>query len=214
LNYVFELARVTYGPHPVPGTDEFTEAVRKRKLDAAGKNLSKRLKAMGKKKMEATKVAPSWGKASLKRPSATEVASARPLKQSKKTMAHPVAAATTTRVPAGALSSNVAAGASGSKGMTSAKKTTMPIFKYHVPAIGAKAAVISKESQKPSPHGRATWDSTAKIASRSGPRGQSSWASLPGSVLRLEPEVPLQITTPLDIGGASILDVTAAIATG
>jgi hypothetical protein len=40
-------------------------------------------------------------------------------------MAHPAAAATTTRVPVRALSSKVAAGASGSKGMASAKKTTM-----------------------------------------------------------------------------------------
>jgi hypothetical protein len=57
---------VTYGPRPIPGTEEITEAVRKRKLDATGKNPSKRPKAMGKKKMEAAKVAPSRGKASLK----------------------------------------------------------------------------------------------------------------------------------------------------
>jgi hypothetical protein len=55
-------------------------AVSKRKLDATGKNPSKRLKAAGKKKMEAAKVVPSRGKASLKRPSTMEVALARPLK--------------------------------------------------------------------------------------------------------------------------------------
>jgi hypothetical protein len=85
---------VTYGPPPVPGTDEFTEAVRKRKLDTAGKNP----KAAGKKKMEPTKVAPSRGKASPKRSFAAEVALARPLKQSKKAMTHLTAAATTTHV--------------------------------------------------------------------------------------------------------------------
>jgi hypothetical protein len=66
LNHVFELARVAFGPHAMPGTDEFTEAVRKRNLDAAGKNPSKRLKAVEKKKMDVVKVAPSRGKASLK----------------------------------------------------------------------------------------------------------------------------------------------------
>jgi hypothetical protein len=71
---------VTYGPHPMLGTEEFTEAVRKRKLDAARKNLSKHPKVAGKKKMEAMKVPPSREKASLKQPSTAEVASARPLK--------------------------------------------------------------------------------------------------------------------------------------
>jgi hypothetical protein len=61
-------------------------------------------------------------------------------------MAHPAAAATTTRVPVRALSSKVAAGASGSKGMASAKKTTMPIRKHRVPAIGAMAVASLKES--------------------------------------------------------------------
>jgi hypothetical protein len=56
LNHVFGLAAVTCEPHPVPGTDEFTKAVRKRKLDATGNNPSKWLKAVGKKKMEAAKV--------------------------------------------------------------------------------------------------------------------------------------------------------------
>jgi hypothetical protein len=142
----------------VPGTDEFIEPVRKRKLDATGKNPSKCPKVAGKKKMEAAKVAPSWGKPSLKRLSAAEVASARPLKQSKITMVHLVAAVNTTRVPAGALSSKVIAGASGSMGVASAKKTVMPICKHRVPATGAMAAASSEESQESSPHGRATQD--------------------------------------------------------
>jgi hypothetical protein len=66
LNRVFELAGVTYGPRPVLGTKEFTDAVKNRKLDTARKNPSKCLKATGKKKMEAAKVAPSRGKASLR----------------------------------------------------------------------------------------------------------------------------------------------------
>jgi hypothetical protein len=117
--------------------EEFTKAVRKRKLDAAGKNLGKCPKVAGKKKMEAPKVAPSWAKASLKRQSPAEVASARPLKQSKKTMAHLAVAATTTCVPARALSSKVVAGASDSKGVPNVKKMAMPIRKHRVPAIGA-----------------------------------------------------------------------------
>jgi hypothetical protein len=59
LNHIFELVGATYGPCPILGTEEFTVAMRKRKLDAAGKNLSKHTKAARKKKMEATKVAPS-----------------------------------------------------------------------------------------------------------------------------------------------------------
>jgi hypothetical protein len=50
MNHVFELAGVAYGSRVMPGTDEFTEVVRKRKLDATGKNLSKRPKAAGKRK--------------------------------------------------------------------------------------------------------------------------------------------------------------------
>jgi hypothetical protein len=76
------------------------------------------------------------------------------------------------------------------------------------------AAASSKESQESSPHGRAAQDSTTKIMSRLEPRGQSSQALLPGSMPRLEPEAPLQVTTPLDVGGASVLNVTTVVATG
>jgi hypothetical protein len=164
--------------------------------------------------MGAMKVAPSCGKASLKRLSAVEVVSARPLKRSKKTLAHLTAAATATCVPTRELSSKVVVGASGSKGMTFAKKMAMPIGKCHVPAIGAMAAASSEQSQESLPHGRAAWDSIAKITSRSEPRGQSSRASLASSVPRLEPEALLQVTAPLDIGGASIFYVTTTVATG
>jgi hypothetical protein len=153
LKHVFELAGVAYGPCAVPGADEFTEVMWNRKLDAVGKNPSKHPKAVRKKKADVVKIAPSRGKASLKRPSAAEVASARPLKQSKKTMAHPVAAVTTTHVPTGALSSKVNASASGSKGAVGAKKTVMPVRKHHVPTIGAMATTSSEESQESSPHG-------------------------------------------------------------
>jgi hypothetical protein len=128
------------------------------------------------------------------------VASTRPLKQSKKTIAHPVAAVTTTHVPVRALSSKVAVGASGSRGMASVKKMAMPIHKCHVPATGTMAAASSEESQESSPHDRAAQDSMIEITSRLEPHGQSSRASLLSSQLRLEPEAPLQVTTPLDIG--------------
>jgi hypothetical protein len=50
-NRVFELAGVAYKSHPVPGTDAFTEASKKRKMDAAGKSpVVKRVKAPRKKK--------------------------------------------------------------------------------------------------------------------------------------------------------------------
>jgi hypothetical protein len=49
LNCVFELAGVAYGSHDMPGTNEFSEALRKRKLDATRKNQSKHTKAAGKK---------------------------------------------------------------------------------------------------------------------------------------------------------------------
>jgi hypothetical protein len=50
LNHVFELAGVAYMPRPVPGTYAFTEASKRRKMDAAGKTPVKRAKAPGKKK--------------------------------------------------------------------------------------------------------------------------------------------------------------------
>jgi hypothetical protein len=128
-------------------------------------------------------------------------------------MAHPTVAATTTHVPARVLSSKVAVGASGSKGVTSAKKTTMPVRKCHIHAIGAMTATSSEESQESSPHNQVAQDSITKIASRLEPRGQSSRTLLPGSVPRLEPEASLQITTPLNTEGVSILDVTTVVAT-
>jgi hypothetical protein len=74
------LQGLTYVLHPMPGAEEFVEAVKKSKLDTARKNPNKHPEAAGKKKVEVVKAAPSRGKASLKRPSAVEVASARPLK--------------------------------------------------------------------------------------------------------------------------------------
>jgi hypothetical protein len=130
-------------------------------------------------------------------------------------VAHPAAVAvTTTRVPAGALSSKVAVGASSSKGVTSVKKMVMPIHKRRIPAIGAMAATSLEEFQESSPHGRAARDSMTEITLRSEPHGQSSQASLPGTVPSLEPEAPLQVTAPLNVGGASVLNVTTAVATG
>jgi hypothetical protein len=90
LNRVFELAEVAYGPRSELGTKEHTEASKKRRMNAAGKNPGKRVRALGMKKVETVKAAVSQGKAStpqgktaaprgkcgLKRPSDTEVASA------------------------------------------------------------------------------------------------------------------------------------------
>jgi hypothetical protein len=56
LNRVFELAEVAYGPWPELGTEEFTEASKKRRMDAAGKNPGKRVRALRKKKVETMKV--------------------------------------------------------------------------------------------------------------------------------------------------------------
>jgi hypothetical protein len=117
---------MVHGPRAMPGTDEFTEAMWKRELDAARKNPSKRSKAAGKKKVDATKIAPSQGKDGLRRLSTVEVASAKQLKQSKQTVAYSVAASTTTRLPTAALSSKVVAGASGSKGAASVTKMQCP----------------------------------------------------------------------------------------
>jgi hypothetical protein len=55
LNKVFELVEVVYGPRPEPGTEEFTEASKKRKMDAARKNSSKHVRVLGKKNVEIMK---------------------------------------------------------------------------------------------------------------------------------------------------------------
>jgi hypothetical protein len=227
LNLVFELAVLAYGPCPVltrvtefrlnHDVFEFTEAVKKRKLDAVGKNSIKHPNVAGKKKVEIMKVAPSRGKANLKRPSAMEVASARPLKHSKKAMAQPAVTTTiaiTTCVPAGSLGSKGAAGASGSKDMASAKKMAVHVHERYVPAIVEMAGASSKESQESSPHNLTARDSAPEIASRSDPRGQSSRASFPDSVPRLVSEASLQIIVPFGIDGASIPDVTTTITIG
>jgi hypothetical protein len=120
LNPVFELARVAYKPRPVPGSD----ASKKRKADATRKASVKHPKASGKKKGESVKASALRGKASLKRPSNEEVASARPVKLSKKTVSCPAAAATTMHIAIGASGPKGAAGASGSKGVASASGST------------------------------------------------------------------------------------------
>jgi hypothetical protein len=112
------------------------------------------------------------GKSSLKQLSSTEVASTRLLKQSKKTVKHLVAVATTTCVPARAFSSKVAVGASSPKGAASAKKIAMPVHKCRIPAIAAMATTSSEESLELPPHGRVARDSTAEITSRLDPCSQ------------------------------------------
>jgi hypothetical protein len=94
LNRVFELVEVAYGPQPEPGTEEFTEASKKRRMNATGKNLGKRARVLRKKKVDTAKAAMVLGKActpqgkgatprgkgGLKLPSDAEVASARSVK--------------------------------------------------------------------------------------------------------------------------------------
>jgi hypothetical protein len=64
LNKLFELAEVAYGPRPEPDNEEFAEASKKRRMDDAGKNPGKRVRALGKKKVETVKAAVPQGKAS------------------------------------------------------------------------------------------------------------------------------------------------------
>jgi hypothetical protein len=117
LNMVFELADVAYGPRSDPGTEEFIEALKKRKMDAARKNLSKHARALRKKEVETVKAAMPLGKTctpqgkgvvprgngGLKRPSGVEVASARTVKQTKKTIFRLIASATVAGTVAGHL---------------------------------------------------------------------------------------------------------------
>jgi hypothetical protein len=64
LNRVFELAEVAYGPRLEPNTDEFTEALKKRQIDATRKNPGKHARELGKKKVETVKVAVPQGECS------------------------------------------------------------------------------------------------------------------------------------------------------
>jgi hypothetical protein len=66
LKHVFELAGVAYRSHSVPGTDAFTKASKKRKMNAAGKTPAKHAKAPRNKMGESAKVVVPQGKVSLK----------------------------------------------------------------------------------------------------------------------------------------------------
>jgi hypothetical protein len=214
LNHVFELAGVAYGSRVVPGTDEFTEVSRKRRMDATGKNPIKHARTSGKKKVEIVKAAAPRGKASLKRPFNAEVASARAAKQSKKTTPRPAATVTMMRVATEPSGPKGAAGASGSKGTDSAKKIVVPARKCRVPAIGVMAEASSAESHESSPHGLTAQVSMPEILSRPEPHSQSPRVSLPDIAPRLEPEALLQITMPGGTGGALIPNLIAAISVG
>jgi hypothetical protein len=121
LNHVLELTGLTYGPHLVPSSDASTEASKKRKTYSVGKVVVKRLKVPEKKRAETS--APR-GKGRFKRLSNAEVASAKPIKLSKKNVPHAVATtdaahsmlgASSPKSAAGALSSKIVGGTSGSK---------------------------------------------------------------------------------------------------
>jgi hypothetical protein len=115
------------------------------------------------------------------------VASAQPVKQTKKIVLCPAAVTTAT---------GVMAGTSGSKGAVVAKKTMVPVWQHCVPAIGIITQVSSTESQESSPHGQVARDSMAEIASRPMERSRSPRASMPDTTPRVEPEASLQITVP------------------
>jgi hypothetical protein len=90
------------------------------------------------------------GETSLKRPSDAEVASAIPVKQSKKTVANPSVVTTAARI---------VVGASGSKSATSAKKVAAPVRKCHISASRMLAEASSDESHESSPYGQMPRDS-------------------------------------------------------
>jgi hypothetical protein len=62
LNHMFELAGVPYGPQPVPGTDAFIEAMKKRKMYASRKTPVKHTKVSEKQKAESLKIVVPWAK--------------------------------------------------------------------------------------------------------------------------------------------------------
>jgi hypothetical protein len=77
LNYVLELTGVASRPCPVPVS---TEVLKKRKADATGKVLAKRLKAPEKKRAEIAKVVVAQVKGGLKRSSDTNITLAKSTK--------------------------------------------------------------------------------------------------------------------------------------
>jgi hypothetical protein len=153
LNWVFEFVEVAYGHRPAPGTEEFTEASKK-----GGWMLLERI----------------WAN--------TEVASARPVKQTKKAMFCPAMTVTIT---------GTSVGASGSKVVVDTKKTTMLARKRRIPAIGVMAEASSSESQVSSPHGQTAPDSMPEIVSMPEPHGLSPQASVPDTAYRAVPRASL-----------------------
>jgi hypothetical protein len=153
LNWVFEFVEVAYGHRLAPGTEEFTEASKK-----GGWMLLKRI----------------WANA--------EVASARPVKQTKKAM---FCSATTVTV------TGTAAWASGSKVVVGTKKTMMLAQKRRIPAIGVMAEASSTESQESSPHGQIALDSMPEIVSMPEPHSLAPRASVPDTASRTEPRASL-----------------------
>jgi hypothetical protein len=175
----------------MPGTDAFAEATKKRKMDATGKApWVKHAKAPRKNKGEPVKVAAPQGKTGLKWPTEAEVASARSFKQSKKIASNPAAA------------TRDAVGASSCKGAAGVKRAAAHVRKHHIPTSRMLAEASSTESHESSPHGQMPQGSLPEIVSR--PELET--------VLRSEPEAPLEITPVAGTGGASFLSFVVAIA--
>jgi hypothetical protein len=150
------------------------------------------VKAPGRKKGEPVKASAPRGKTSLNPPIEAEVASARQVKQSKKTVSNPTAVI------------RVAVGASSYKGAAGAKRATAPVQKCHIPTSRMLAEASSAESHESSPHGQMPRASLPKVVSR--PK--------PGAVPRSKPEAPLEITPAARTGGASFSNFGATIIEG
>jgi hypothetical protein len=127
---------VTYGPRSVPVS---VEVSKKRKADATGKVLVKRLKVLEKKRAETAKVTMAQVKGGLKRSSDTDITSAKSAKLSKnivpRTLTSAAMAHITLEAPGpknvfGDLSSKAGGGGSGSKTAAGAKKATMLVKKH------------------------------------------------------------------------------------
>jgi hypothetical protein len=125
---------VTYGPHSVPVS---VEVSKKRKADATGKVLVKRLKVLEKKRAETAKVTMAQVKGGLKRSSDTDITSAKSAKLSKNIVPRTLTSAAMAHITApgpknvfGDLSSKAGGGGSGSKTAAGAKKATMLVKKH------------------------------------------------------------------------------------
>jgi hypothetical protein len=96
----------------------------------------------------------------------------------------------------GASGFKVTGGGLVSKGAAGSRKAIMPVKKRRVPPIGPMAGVSLEEFQDSSPRDQTIRTVVPEILLRSEPHGQSP----PSSVIRPNPPVVLQTTTPFGVG--------------